>query len=421
MSDESTILSSRDSTLSWYNPENEKCSMVKVLVSGKKQATVSNQKKIQGLSSIIDKNMRETFKNKYGTQQVYNLFIGNLTIVDSVQEQRKSDEDLINELISLNTETIKRMKFAPSNKTNLCKGLYYCNPDSNTWSREHNMYMEDLIMDMFSKMTLSKRDYRHVMSRRGRADMLHILASKTLDDTFAARLDSNVDIFVLENSCLDSRTTRQLTPEDSVSMTAGWSYCPELASSKRSEVDEFLKQVFPIEEERSIVLAFFASLLSGKRTTKKFLALTDKRSGNNGKSTVVDLFMKFFGSYSERNTKFVCKGSFDKDRDSHDAGLSIMRGKRLIVADKLKESMTLDDALLRRLAGGICKVKGRLHGSSDQFEFQWQAGFVLIFNEGDCPKFDSANTAFMNRMIVAPMTSPVDYDIQYKFEATHTR
>jgi hypothetical protein len=40
----------------------------------------------------------------------------------------------------------------------------------------------------------------------------------------------------------------------------------------------------------------------------------------------------------------VCKGSFERDRDSHDAGLEPFRGKRLVVAEELKNSMTLDAA-----------------------------------------------------------------------------
>jgi hypothetical protein len=44
-------------------------------------------------------------------------------------------------------------------------------------------------------------------------------------------------------------------------------------------------------------------------------------------------------------------------------------------------------------------------GSNDGWQFVWQAGFVLVFNDGDMPKFDNADAAFLNRMVVGPMRS----------------
>ncbi|PNG99401.1 hypothetical protein TSOC_014823, partial [Tetrabaena socialis] len=225
---------------------------------------------------------------------------------------------------------------------------------------------------------------------------------------FKASLDSNRDIFPLANGCFDfsgSRVEwRPVTLEDRVSVVAPWAYCPELAREKRAEVDMFLAQVLPIAEERSVVLAFFANLLCGRRRAKKFLVMTDKSGGDNGKSTLLALFSLFFASFAETNTKFVCKGAFDRDRDSHDAGMEPMKGKRLIVAEELKHDMTLDDALLKRLTGGDgVTISGRQCGSGSRFEFTWQAGVVMLFNEGDCPKFDAGDTAFMGRMLVAPM------------------
>eukprot|EP00798_Chlamydomonas_sp_ICE-L_P023390 gene23390-biopygen13651 len=57
---------------------------------------------------------------------------------------------------------------------------------------------------------------------------------------------------------------------------------------------DFLRKVMPVDEERDVVLAFFAGLLSGRRKEKKFLAFTDKTSGDNGKSTLMALMGTFF-------------------------------------------------------------------------------------------------------------------------------
>ena len=91
---------------------------------------------------------------------------------------------------------------------------------------------------------------------------------------------------------------------------------------------------------------------------------------------------------------------WDQGRNSHDAG------KRFLLADELKSNMTLDDALVKRVAGGPQEyVTGRMFNSGDRFSFLWQAGIVLAFNENDCPKFDAADAALLARMLVVPMRS----------------
>eukprot|EP00798_Chlamydomonas_sp_ICE-L_P025091 gene25091-biopygen19549 len=96
----------------------------------------------------------------------------------------------------------------------------------------------------------------------------------------------------------------------------------------KEELDDFLRKVMPVDEERDVVLAFFAGLLSGRRKEKKFLAFTDKTSGDNGKSTLMALMGTFFGEYGSSNgTKFLTKGSFARSRDDHDAGLKPMKGR----------------------------------------------------------------------------------------------
>ena len=136
------------------------------------------------------------------------------------------------------------------------------------------------------------------------------------------------------------------------------------------------------------------------------MLMTDRRAGNNGKSVLLKLFESFFGGYSMKSVKFVCRGSFEQDRNSHDAGYQPLCGLRFLLADELKNSMTLDDALIKRVAGGPQEyVTGRMFNSGDRFSFLWQAGIVLAFNENDCPKFDVADAALLARMLVVPMRS----------------
>jgi phage/plasmid-associated DNA primase len=152
--------------------------------------------------------------------------------------------------------------------------------------------------------------------------------------------------------------------------------------------------------------------MSGRRQFKKFAVFTDKRAGNTGKSTFSNLLMRFFGIYAEKSTKFVCKGAFSGDKDSHDAGYEHMRARRLLVAEELKHTMMLDDAMLKSLSGGADNlIRGRRFGKDERFSYVWQAGILLVFNEGDCPKFDTGDQAFMERMVVMPFRSKFVADL----------
>jgi phage/plasmid-associated DNA primase len=255
---------------------------------------------------------------------------------------------------------------------------------------------------------LTDNELRHVKSHRGCKELLYSVARTLMDERFADKLDSNLELFALDNVVVNAKlkTRGPVLPESNIQTTAGWTYDAALAEEYRGEVETFFARVMPVEEERRALLSFFASALSGKRVAKKILVLTDRRAGNNGKSTLVALMRSFFGAFSATNTKFVCAGSFQADRNAHDAGLEPFRTTRLIVAEELKNNMALDAALLKMLSGGAnVMIEGRKFGQGDRFKFVWQANIVLIFNEGDCPKYDSGDTVFVKRLVFAPMRS----------------
>ncbi len=100
----------------------------------------------------------------------------------------------------------------------------------------------------------------------------------------------------------------------------------------------------------------------------------------------------------------------------------------------MKHDNTLDVGALKDWTGGETVVSGRrMHRGGDgaTFQFVWSAGIVLVFNQGDCPKLDAADTAFGARFMVAPMRSkfvsravtaedeewtfPMDLDVKQKF------
>lgn len=346
--------------------------------------------------------------NIFVNVQTLNVYVGG----GEGDDKRQSDDKLASALLGGAPELLKRIVFAPDAASGACNGLYYCEPDTNIWARKHNAQIHQLIRREFEKVSgLSSADTSFVQNVKGQDTLRQVLAGKLADDAFTRKIDSNLDIFACSNGVFDSSDSSippffcKIRVEDVVETTTGWAYDPVAAKEHRAELEAFLEQVLPFPDERQVVLTYMAHMLSGRRTAKKFLVLTDKRDGHNGKSSLAKLLLVFFGKLAMRNTPFVCKGSFDKDKSSHDAALGPTRGKRLLVADELKHTMTLDVAMFKDKAGGCTQVSGRAFGSAQQYDYTWQAGFLLIFNENDCPKIDVADQAFIGRMIVAPMRS----------------
>jgi hypothetical protein len=382
---------------------------------------ITARKKVDSLKT----RMNETIASKLNV-----FFVNNGTIninLNNGEPARRPDDTLIELVLNANVEFRSRVRFSPTSATGGWSGLYFCDPVSNTWKQRHNGYMAEELLKLFKRLPgLAPAELRHTQSRRGMEDMVHLLANKTMAEGFRDELDTNLDLFALDNGVLDSSGDvvrfRPTRPEDMISTTAGWSYDAEEAGAHRGDVEAFFAQVLPVAEEREVVLTFFASLLSGRRRAKKFLVLTDRSNGNNGKSSVVSLLKAFFGSYlSLKGAKFVCKSTFDKDRDAHDAGTEEMRSIRLLVAEELKGGMKLDDSIMKKVAGGDdVGMEGRSFGSANTFSYVWQAGIVLVFNEGDCPQFDAGDAALMSRMLIAPMRAkfvpdtpsadPADYE-----------
>ena len=414
--------SSSDTTIELLNFDRPGHESIRVDLSDlRKSSRLTNKRDIAGLHAAYQGALKNAAIHKL---DIGFLILGNNNIIINESHHinpdtnRKSDEDVSNLIVSSAPEFMARIKFVPDVKTNNCNGVYYCDPLTNIWAQKPNAVLEQYIISLVKSLvqkegptlspTLSPQDLKHIESRRGRGDILYSVACKRISEKFDEELDADPDLFAVDNGVFSTKTLtfREICPDDKISTTSGWSYLPDKAHLHREELEDFLGRVLPVPEERRIVLSYFAGLLSGRRIIKKFMVFTDRRSGNNGKTTLANLMTLFFGAYTEKSTKFVCKGSFSRDRDSHDAGLEPFKSKRLLVAEELKSDMELDSAMLKSFAGGPGNiVRGRRCGNSSRFEFLWQAGFLLIFNEGDCPKFDSGDQAFIERMIVAPFRS----------------
>ena len=235
---------------------------------GERDRTISTKRKVEQLKQRVgevvarDPAMQQILVNNYGT-------INNTTSIQMISGGgTQTDEALINAMLNAKPMLRERVRFSPETKNGNCSGLYYCDPETNVWQQRHNVVVEAMLVKASKEVPgLSVADRRHIESRRGRADMVHLLASEVVDESFRDSLDAGLDTFAVANGCLeilsDSKPVfRPLRPEDRVSTTAGWTYCADAAAAMRSDLEAFLARVLPIPEERRVALAFFASLMS---------------------------------------------------------------------------------------------------------------------------------------------------------------
>eukprot|EP00798_Chlamydomonas_sp_ICE-L_P027798 gene27798-biopygen5211 len=403
--------------------------------SNTSNATIRDKQVINTIHNMIFKAQESHAKNMYGITQ-NNFLVNNGTININMKRGDDDDDDddsfsssikedtLAEKFMEATPEFFTRIKCVPKLNRKECVGdMYYCDPATNRWLNLSNLMIIKVIkLEFKSKFPAEKNNKTNKKIRgfvdtvKGRSVLLQAIAFLVLDETFTDNLDVNPDLFAVNNGVFDSLSRdnvvfRNVEITDNISRCAKWDYQGEEDNHNlqrcKEELDDFFLKILPVEEERDVVLSFFAGLLTGRRDEKKFLAFTEKTSGDNGKSTLMTLMGSFFSSYKSSNgKKFLTKGSFARSRDDHDAGLEAMKGLRLLVADEMKSNIPLDEALIKNIAGGegVC-IEGRSCGSADSFEFIWQAGVVMVFNEGDCPKFDGGDNAFVKRMIVVPMRS----------------
>eukprot|EP00798_Chlamydomonas_sp_ICE-L_P003656 gene3656-biopygen21395 len=353
---------------------------------------------INAIHNMIFKAQESHAKNMYGiTQNIFLFNNGTINIhvrgigVDDDDDDDSLSSSSITEMVLAEKfreaapEFFSRIKFVPEVKKKECVGdMYYCDPATNRWSNCSNTKISNAIATEFkSKFPAEKNNKKirlFVDTVRGRSAFMQSVAALVLDETFVNKLDSNPDLFTVNNGVFDSSSRdtvvfRNVEMTDHVSRCDKWNYLGEEEDLQRckEELDDFLRKVMSVDEGRNVVLAFFEGLLSCRRKEKKFLAFTDKTSGDNGKSTLMSLLGSFFDEYGSSNgTKFLTKRSFSRSHDDHDAGLKPMKGVRLLVAEEMKPGIALDEALIKRIAGGEgVRVGGRSCGTGNSFDFLW--------------------------------------------------
>ena len=171
---------------------------------------------------------------------------------------------------------------------------------------------------------------------------------------FEQLMDSHNHILCFNNGVIDfdSKCFREGVPEDYNSKSTNIDYIPlnrEKDAKIIEEIEEFMKQLFPIDDLRRYMWDHLASCLIGKNENQTFNIYNGV--GRNGKSALVTLMYKILGDYTGNVpiTLLTQKRGLIGGTSSEIVNL---RGTRYAVMQESTKGDQINEGVMKELTGG---------------------------------------------------------------------
>ena len=224
--------------------------------------------------------------------------------------------------------------------------------------------------------------------------VIFAISNRLYDAEFLARLDTNLDLFAFKDGVYDLKTKefRRGLPEDMLSVCAPYEY-PATDPVRRAELEAFLRQIKPQNEEREYVLDQLGQCLSG-RIRKQLIHVFSGPVAGNGKSTLIRLASLAFGGYfCTIPIAYVTQ----KSAQANAANPIILKLKcaRLVAGQEPEERTRFNGALLKSLSGGD-EQEGRLLFNNKLISYYPQ--FKLFFACNAMPDIDGSDQGVVRRI-----------------------
>ena len=211
-------------------------------------------------------------------------------------------------------------------------------------------------------------------------------------------LDNNPNLVCFKNGVLDLGTMnfRPGRIEDGITLQLGGNYIPfEAEDTYTQQVLHFFEDLFPNSHTRDFIFKIFAKGLSGHRD-EDFFILTG--NGANGKSKLIGLLGKAFGSYFEDINVALFT---NKRAKSNQAAPDVMaiKGKRICAFQEPEDDSKLNMGLIKQFCGNDYITGRELY--CGQQKFKPQAAFFMCCN--NIPEISASDTGTWRRINIITM------------------
>lgn len=237
-------------------------------------------------------------------------------------------------------------------------------------------------------------------------------------------LDTKLHLVCYKNGVLDL-STMQFRPghiDDGITFRLNGNYAEfDPTDIYVQQVLGFFEDLFPCPLTRDYVLKTLAQCLSGFQRPEEYYILTG--NGANGKSKLVGLISKTFGSYWEDVpvSLFLYRRAVSNQAQPE---LMAIKGKRICTIQEPENGSSLNMGIIKQLSGNDT-VSGRNLYQSQQ-SFQPQTSFFMCCNnvpnisDSDGGTWRRIKIITMKSQFVAnprlPFQKPIDYELDKKME-----
>lgn len=245
------------------------------------------------------------------------------------------------------------------------------------------------------------------------------------DGTFLQKLDNNPYLLCFNNGVVDFKTHvfRRGVPEDYLSKCTNIDYIPIDKSRDAQivhEIEQFMKQLFPVQELHDYMWEHLASTLIGTAMNQTFNMYIGH--GQNGKSVLVSLMEMILGDY-----KGDVPLSLLTDRRTKIGGLSpelvALKGVRYAVMQEPRKGDCINEGVMKQLTSGIDPIQARAPYMPSMLTFIPQFKLVVCSNEFMEIKSQDHGTwrrirvvEFMSLFTENPVTTDAEKPHQFKLD-----
>lgn len=212
------------------------------------------------------------------------------------------------------------------------------------------------------------------------------------DEGFENKLDSNSNLIGFNNGVydLESFIFREGKNDDFITLSTGYDYVYK--NNIDEELNKFLTDIQPDENERNYMLTVLSVSLVGTNILELLHIMSG--TGRNGKSKIAELMGLTFGDYYEPISATLLtreQPSADKPRPE----LLILKNKRLIIASEPEnKNQTLNASFIKLITGNDKLTARALHENKI---ITFIPNFNLFILCNDIPNFDKNDDAIWSR------------------------